>query len=81
MPRQPFSAVLRPKAQDVPDLKGQIASFLTKQQHRMLFIVDDIDRLTAEEIRQIFRLMKAVADFPKVTYLLLLSNYSYKSTV
>jgi predicted KAP-like P-loop ATPase len=47
----------------------------------MLVSVDDIDRLTAEEIRQIFRLMKAVADFPKVTYLLLLSNCSYKSTV
>ncbi len=67
---RPVSAVLRPKTQDVPDLKGQIASLLRKQQHPILVMVDDIDRLTAEEIRQIFRLIKAVADFPKVTYLL-----------
>ena len=51
-------------------MKGQIASLLRKQRQRILVIVDDIDRLTAEEIRQIFRVIKAVADFPKVTYLL-----------
>ncbi|MBC1259364.1 P-loop NTPase fold protein, partial [Trichormus variabilis] len=31
----------------------------------------DIDRLTAEEIRQLFRVIKAVANFPNVVYLLL----------
>jgi predicted KAP-like P-loop ATPase len=67
---RPVSTVLRPKTEDVPDVKGKIASLLKKQQHQILVIMDDIDRLTAEEIRQIFRLMKAVADFPKVTYLL-----------
>src|SRR5262249_9543177 len=29
----------------------------------------DVDRLTAEEIRLLFRLIKAVADFPNVIYL------------
>jgi len=33
-------------------------------------LIDDIDRLTAEEIRQLFRVVKAVADFPNVIYLL-----------
>src|SRR5262249_46849912 len=33
-------------------------------------IIDDIDRLTAEEIRLMFRLIKTVADFPNIIYLL-----------
>lgn len=33
-------------------------------------IIDDIDRLTTDEIRQLFRVIKSVADFPNVIYLL-----------
>ncbi len=32
--------------------------------------MDDIDRLAADEIRQLFQVVKAVADFPNVIYLL-----------
>jgi predicted KAP-like P-loop ATPase len=67
---RPVSMVLRPKLQDIPDVKGQISALLRKQQRRILVVVDDIDRLTAEEIREIFRVIRAVADFPHVTYLL-----------
>ncbi len=35
-----------------------------------MIVIDDIDRLTPEEIRQLFRVIKAVADFPNVLYLL-----------
>ena len=34
-------------------------------------VIDDIDRLTFEEIRLLFRLVKANADFPRFIYLLL----------
>ncbi len=54
----------------VPELKEKIASTLKKQRRGLLIIIDDVDRLTAEEIRQLFRLVKAVADFPNVVYLL-----------
>ena len=33
-------------------------------------MVDDIDRLEAEEMRQLFTVIKALADFPNVIYLL-----------
>jgi predicted KAP-like P-loop ATPase len=62
--------VLRPKPKDIAKLKHEISTALSKQKRRILVIVDDIDRLTSDEIRQVFRVVKAVADFPKVTYLL-----------
>ena len=37
---------------------------------KFLVLIDDIDRLTSEEIRQLFRVVKAVGDFPNVIYLL-----------
>jgi predicted KAP-like P-loop ATPase len=55
---------------DIADLKERIEAILKKQERRILIIVDDIDRLTAEEIRQMFRVIKAVANFPNVIYLL-----------
>ena len=62
--------LLRPKKKDIAKLKNEISSALQKQTRRILVIIDDIDRLTSEEIRQIFRTVKAVADFPEVTYLM-----------
>jgi predicted KAP-like P-loop ATPase len=48
----------------LPDLKASIAEALRTQSKRILIIIDDIDRLTAEEVGQLFRFVKAVADFP-----------------
>ena len=58
------------KYKDVSELKEKIADALKKQGKRIVVIIDDIDRLTADEIRQLFRVIKAVADFPNVVYLL-----------
>jgi len=55
---------------DVIELKREIANALNEQNNIILIVMDDIDRLTADEIRQVFRLIKAVADFPNVVYLL-----------
>lgn len=37
---------------------------------RILIVIDDIDRLNPLEIKQLFTVIKAVADFPNVVYLL-----------
>jgi predicted KAP-like P-loop ATPase len=55
---------------DVVKLKEELSAQLAKQALRIIVIMDDIDRLVADEVRQLFRLIKAVADFPNVTYLL-----------
>lgn len=57
-------------AQDVHQVRASIDAMLRKQQSRILVVIDDIDRLLPEEIRQVFQLVKAVADFPKTIYLL-----------
>lgn len=65
-----LSKLIRPKPKDVTDLKERIAKSLREQNKKILVIIDDIDRLNSEEIRQIFRVIKAVADFPNIIYLL-----------
>lgn len=37
----------------------------------LLIVIDDLDRLTHEELRTVLQLIKACADFPRVCYLLL----------
>lgn len=58
------------KPKDVPALKDSITGILQKAGKRILVIIDDIDRLTPEETRQLFTVIKALADFPNVVYLL-----------
>ena len=58
------------KPKDVPALKAEIAKILREARVRVLVIVDDIDRLDESEVRQLFTVIKALADFPYMTYLL-----------
>lgn len=41
---------------------------------QIIVVIDDIDRLTNEQIRDIFQLVKQVADFPNVIYLLVMDR-------
>jgi predicted KAP-like P-loop ATPase len=62
--------LIKRKPKDVPALKAAISKVLADAQQRILVIIDDIDRLTPEETRQLFTVIKALADFPNVIYLL-----------
>lgn len=64
------SMITKRKPKDVPALKSEISKILRDAQTRILVIIDDIDRLTPEETRQLFTVIKALADFPNVVYLL-----------
>ncbi|MDN7917342.1 KAP family P-loop NTPase fold protein [Burkholderia gladioli] len=55
---------------DVQKLKSEIMHALGDGDQRFVIFVDDIDRLTPEEIREVFKVIKAVADFPNVVYIL-----------
>lgn len=52
-------------------LKRSLAKEMAGLDAPILVIIDDIDRLTTDEIREVFQLVKANADFPNVIYLLL----------
>jgi predicted KAP-like P-loop ATPase len=61
---------MKSSVKNVIKLKMEIAEELRKQPRRIFVTVDDIDRLSPEEIRQLFGVIKSVADFPNVVYLL-----------
>lgn len=50
--------------------KSYIEKLLEKQNSRILIVIDDIDRLSNDQIRHIFQLVTAVAKLPNITYLL-----------
>lgn len=50
--------------------RAQVEQTLRDAGRRVMVFVDDIDRLDAEEIRHVFKLVRLVADFPNVSYLL-----------
>lgn len=52
------------------DIRNDLAEALKRETRKIVVVVDDVDRLVADEVRQIFRLVKSVADLPRVTYLL-----------
>lgn len=61
---------MKPAVKNVVKLKLEIAEELRKQPRRIFVTVDDIDRLNPDEIRQLFGLIKSIADFPNIVYLL-----------
>lgn len=52
------------------DVKGNVVRAASQLPHRIVVIIDDLDRLPPEEIGTIIQAVKAVADFPNVLYLL-----------
>ena len=55
-------------------LKTDLTASLKNQNKTILIVIDDVDRLTANEIQELFRALKAVASFPKIIYLLAYDN-------
>jgi predicted KAP-like P-loop ATPase len=53
------------------EAKQELREYFEKLSKPLLVVIDDIDRLTTEEICLVFRLVKANADFPNTIYLLL----------
>lgn len=55
---------------DVLKQKEHVTRLLKEQSNRMLVVIDDIDRLSNEQICQVFQLVTSVAKFPNTVYLL-----------
>ena len=54
---------------DLKVVKKELVKLLREQPHKIIIIIDDIDRLNNKEIRQIFQLIKSLGDFPNTIYL------------
>ena len=53
------------------DIKREIAEILAQRKRPLIVFVDEIDRLTADEIRTLFRVVRANTDFPNLVFVLL----------
>ena len=56
-----------------PDLnkaKSELSDLLKVYPGKIIVFIDDIDRLTAPQIRDIFQLVKQVGDLPNIIYVL-----------
>lgn len=61
----------------VPDLEGtkdKLVQELKDLKNKIIVVIDDIDRLTSSQIRDIFQLVKQVADFPNIVYVLVMDK-------
>lgn len=58
------------KLNDISYRKNIVEQELKELDSRILIVIDDIDRLSNEQIKLIFQLVNTVAGFPNITYLL-----------
>ncbi len=66
---------------DLNQLRGEIDELLRKLGHRIVIVMDDIDRLTADEIAQLFSILKAIADFPNTVYVLAFDQRAVRKAI
>lgn len=58
------------RTRDLQESKNQIVNRMTEEKIKLIVSIDDIDRLSEEEIIAVFQLVKALADFPNTVYIL-----------
>ena len=54
----------------LPQIKHEVTKGLSTLERRIVVIIDDLDRLEPREAAEVIRLLRAVADFPNVLYIL-----------
>jgi hypothetical protein len=58
------------EGESIRDSRKRLEEALRETSRRIVIFVDDIDRLDGDEIRVVFKLVRLVADFPNVSYVL-----------
>ncbi len=65
-----FKALGAAYSKDLNDRRKELNKLLGEQERKLIIVIDDIDRLNDDEIRQIFQLVKMVGDFQNIIYVL-----------
>ncbi|MDZ8186305.1 MAG: P-loop NTPase fold protein [Nostoc sp. ChiSLP02] len=69
-----LAALLDERDKEATELKEEVEDTLIQQQRRIVVTIDDIDRLAGEDIKQLFRIFKAMRNFTNVVYLLVFNK-------
>lgn len=64
-----IAVTFKPKAETLREVRAEISRRLQLLGYKFIVVIDDVDRLEINEAREVFRLVKAVADFPNTTYI------------
>lgn len=62
------------KVPDLDETRAQLEKALGEANKKIIIVIDDIDRLTNLQIRDIFQLVKQVGDFSNVIYILVMDR-------
>lgn len=62
------------KEKSLDEIKEELNNSLEKLNKKVVIVIDDIDRLSDNDIREIFQLVKSIADFKNTIYLLSYDN-------
>lgn len=65
-----FLKIAKEKQSNSSTLKDSISVLLNEIDHRFIVLIDDLDRLEPAQAAEVVRLVRSVADFPKVQYLI-----------
>ncbi len=57
--------------QGLSDIRQELTSLLSKRESPLVVVMDDLDRLTSDQLRMVFQLIKANLEFPNMVFLLL----------
>ena len=67
-----FSDLLSSNPNGIPldDFKSKVSEHLRKTNQKIVVVIDDVDRLDPNEIRMLIKLVRSIADFSNIIYLL-----------
>lgn len=75
-----FSKILTEQT-DLLQIKEQIKDNLKNVNQQIIIIIDDLDRMNADELFLTFQLVKLIADFPNVIYIMLFDKIHVINTL
>jgi hypothetical protein len=64
-----ISTATKKRTDGVGALRGRLIDKLGDVEHPVVVVLDDIDRLSTDEIRDVFKLVRLTASFPNIIYL------------
>ncbi|WP_202815786.1 KAP family P-loop NTPase fold protein [Aeromonas veronii] len=66
-----IEATAKENEKGLSDIRDELSSLLSKRSSALIVVMDDLDRLTAEQLRMVLQLVKANLEFPNLVFLLL----------
>ena len=70
-----FSQLSQRRQGGVGGSHARVQSSLAKLNYPIIVILDDVDRLSSSEIRDVFRLVRLTASFPNIIYIIAFDRY------